>query len=289
MPLAEVNGTSLFHRSCGSGQDVVLAHGLGASHAFWYPKIVPELARNHRVTVYDLRGHGRSAMPDSGYRLPVLADDLVGLLDSLGIRRAHLIGHSFGGAIALELALRLPERVASVVVADSRLLAGGRERATRNWDGFEGWQAELAKSGVQVDHRTPLDHHMLARLARQSVRRPGRSPAGTPFAGFGAGGRSGQRWLELLARTSAASELDSGSSIAAARLRGLEPPALAIYGARSFALPSGRRLARTAPRCQLLVIPRAGHFNPVAAPTPFLAGVRRFLSTGSAWNRAARV
>jgi pimeloyl-ACP methyl ester carboxylesterase len=264
VPVAHVNGTRLYHRTTGTGPDVVLAHGLGANHAFWYPAVAPELARDHSVTVYDLRGHGRSEMPDSGYLVRVMAHDLAGLLDALGISRAHLIGHSWGGLVALELALRRPERVASVVAADCRL---------------------SFKRGGQVDHR------MLERLARGRQRPATSRPAPgafAPFGGWGAGRRSGQRWLQLLERTSADRELRSGGSIAPARLRKLEPPVLAIYGARSFALPSGRLLTRTAPRCRLVVIPRVGHFHPAVTPGEFVAAVRGFLAEPPPWSKRAR-
>jgi pimeloyl-ACP methyl ester carboxylesterase len=291
VPVADVNGTRLFQRTAGAGPDVVLVHGLGASHAFWYPKVATDLARDHRVTVYDLRGHGRSAMPPSGYHVPIMADDLGDLLDALGIPAAHVVGHSWGGLVALELALRRPERVASVVVADSRLSARAAGAPADTWEGFDEWQAQVTRAGIPLDGGARLDYRLLERIARGASRPAAASTPSSsfaPFGGFGNGRRSKQRWLELLTQTSAASDLAAARSIAPARLRELRPAMLMIYGARSFALPSGRRVAQATPGCRLAVIPRTGHFHPVVAPAEFVAAVRDFVNEAGQWPSPAR-
>jgi pimeloyl-ACP methyl ester carboxylesterase len=252
VPVSRTNGPALFSRTFGCGPDLVLVHGLGASHAFWYPRVARELARDHRVTVYDLRGHGRSAMPRSGYSVQTMAADLEHLLDALHITRARIAGHSFGGVVTLELALRAPSRVADLVVADARLpqLEGRR--------------------------RDGLDFRALERMAR--VEPGGRTLAGdrsgfTPFGGWGGGQRSRRRWLELMSATTAARDFDrAGPSVRA--LRNLCLPVLALYGERSVALPSGRALAAIVPNCRLELVPRSGHFHPVAEPLAFVAAVR---------------
>jgi len=252
VPFVDVPGTRIFHRTAGMGTDVVLVHGLGASHAFWYPKVAPALARRHRVTVYDLRGHGRSGMPGSGYGAAAMVADLEALLDALDIRRARLVGHSWGGLIALELALRRPRRVTAVVVADSRL--------------------GPARTGVGPGSLEPL--------ARAGARRTPATtgpPAFRPFGGWAMGRRSGERWLALLDATSAARELERPGFAAPARLRAVRRPVLGVYGERSFALTSGRRLARTLPDCRLVVLPGVGHFHPAVAPDAFLAAAEGFL------------
>src|SRR5262245_8041617 len=90
-------------RGCGR-EPVVLIHGLASSLAFWYFRIAPDLARQHRVVMLDLRGHGRSSMPATGYAGAAMAADLHALLDHLAVERAHVIGHSFGGNVALQFA-----------------------------------------------------------------------------------------------------------------------------------------------------------------------------------------
>jgi alpha-beta hydrolase superfamily lysophospholipase len=67
MPVAKTNRLSISYQQSGSGPDVVMVHGLAANLAFWYLKIVPHFTPSYHTTVYDLRGHGRSEMPPTGY------------------------------------------------------------------------------------------------------------------------------------------------------------------------------------------------------------------------------
>jgi 3-oxoadipate enol-lactonase len=94
---------------------VVLSNSLGATRGMWDPQ-VPPLAERFRVVTYDTRGHGSSPAPDGPYTLDDLVDDVVALLDRLGVRRAHVAGLSLGGMIALRLAAREPARVDRIAV-----------------------------------------------------------------------------------------------------------------------------------------------------------------------------
>jgi 3-oxoadipate enol-lactonase len=89
---------------------VVLSNSLGATRAMWDPQ-VPALAERYRVIAYDTRGHGDSPAPPGPYTLDDLTDDVVALLDEVGVRRAHVVGLSLGGMTAMRLAAREPDRV----------------------------------------------------------------------------------------------------------------------------------------------------------------------------------
>src|SRR5262249_4217583 len=118
MPVVEKRGLSFHVQVVGSGPPLVMLHGLIiGSMTTWYFSAAPRLARTHRVTLYDLRGHGRSARPPSGYDLATMADDLDALLDG----PATLVGHSWGALVALRLALRRPERVNRLVLVEAPL------------------------------------------------------------------------------------------------------------------------------------------------------------------------
>src|SRR5579871_5555966 len=121
MAEASVNGVRLNYRTIGCGPDVVLLHGLAGNQAFWNLEVLAALAAEFRVTTFDQRGHGYSAMPPAHYGPAALAADLQGLLDHLAVARVHLVGHSYGGVVALRFALDYPGRVRSLVLADSRL------------------------------------------------------------------------------------------------------------------------------------------------------------------------
>lgn len=94
---------------------VVLSNSLGTTHRMW-DKQVPELARHFRVVRYDTRGHGQSPVPAGPYTIDDLTDDVVALLDRIGVERVHFVGLSLGGMTGLRFAAREPERVGRLVV-----------------------------------------------------------------------------------------------------------------------------------------------------------------------------
>ncbi|MBG6087835.1 alpha/beta fold hydrolase [Actinomadura viridis] len=96
---------------------LLLVHGFGADSHDWTPHL-PELAARRRVIAPDLRGHGYSSAPETGYRPRDLAGDLVGLLDALGVERVTAIGHSLGALVVSALAVEHPERVRALVCVD---------------------------------------------------------------------------------------------------------------------------------------------------------------------------
>lgn len=97
---------------------VTLSHALAASLEMWEPQL-PALAERYRVLRYDTRGHGGSEVPPGAYTLDTLAEDVVGLLAALGIPHTHFIGLSMGGMIGQTLALKHPELLGGLVLADT--------------------------------------------------------------------------------------------------------------------------------------------------------------------------
>jgi len=113
MPYANVNEAEIFYEQHGSGADVVLLHGAGGNHLSWWQQ-VPVFSKHHRVTVYDARGWGISR-GDMANRF-VLGQDLVALMDELGIEQAHVVAQSMGGRAVAGLARTAPERIRSLVL-----------------------------------------------------------------------------------------------------------------------------------------------------------------------------
>lgn len=119
---ARVNGIDMFyHETAGSDQPLLLLHGLSANANCWGAIIAAGLGGTHRVIAPDLRGRGRSEKPSTGYTMGDHARDIIGLLDRLGIQRLPIIGHSFGGYLAIYLAATFPERFTRLVVVDAAL------------------------------------------------------------------------------------------------------------------------------------------------------------------------
>ncbi|SDY49549.1 3-oxoadipate enol-lactonase [Modestobacter sp. DSM 44400] len=105
---------------------LLLSNSLGADLGMWDPQL-PALAEHFRVVRYDTRGHGRSPAPDGDSTLDDLADDVIALLDRLGVAQAHVAGLSIGGMTALRLAVRDPQRVASLAVLCSSAHPGNEQ------------------------------------------------------------------------------------------------------------------------------------------------------------------
>ncbi|MFL9999799.1 alpha/beta hydrolase [Paraburkholderia dipogonis] len=97
---------------------VVLIHGVGMNQTVWSPQI-EALTASYQVVVYDMLGHGDSALPTAAPTLDEYASQLKALLDTMRIERAHVVGHSMGALVALEFALRHPQRTLSVVALNA--------------------------------------------------------------------------------------------------------------------------------------------------------------------------
>lgn len=117
MPFAPINGTHIYYEEHGKGLPVVFAHGAGGNHLSWWQQ-VPQFSRHYRCVIFDHRGWGLSI--DENDRGPAaFTDDLEGLLNHLGVRQTFLVGQSMGGFTCLMFALRHPERVHGVVMANT--------------------------------------------------------------------------------------------------------------------------------------------------------------------------
>ena len=116
MGIAKVDTVELYYEEHGRGEPLLLIMGLAADSMAWMFQ-VPEFSKHYRTIVFDNRGVGRSSKPAGPYTISRMADDTAGLLDVLGMPRAHVVGVSMGGMIAQELVLRHPRLVRGLVLA----------------------------------------------------------------------------------------------------------------------------------------------------------------------------
>src|SRR3979409_1371322 len=144
------SGIKLHYQRVGQGPDVVMIHGLTGNLAVWHLKIIPMLMDRFRILTYDLRGHGYSEMPLSGYSATDMAGDLEDLLDALEVEKVELVGHSYGADIALYFALLYPDRVRKVVAIEAAIPAMIHQRAREDWEGWDYWNEVLERSGHPV-------------------------------------------------------------------------------------------------------------------------------------------
>ena len=259
---------------------MVLIHGLASNLAFWYSGIILPLRYRYRVTAYDLPGHGMSGMPHSGYTHKEMADDLLGLVQYLGLERFHLVGHSFGGLVSLSFAIRYPEYIRSLTLADVPI-DGAHQSDCSFW-----WSTLLDKLrdlGVTIRDDDPQpEYQILEQLAYPEIRSiiQRQMPIFThlPF-GVGKGAdRTAKRWLELLHTTTAREDIRS-REFSVKDLRRVKLPTLAIYGTESKWRSSSEVLRDYLPECDIVYVEKAGHFHPREKPNIFLQHLWRFISS----------
>jgi pimeloyl-ACP methyl ester carboxylesterase len=271
MPYATTGDILTYYRdespappSARRGTPVVLIHGHSADLRLWEPQVPVLLGAGYRVVRYDVRGHGRSSAPATGYDWEHYLADLRALLDHLRVERAHLAGISMGGAIALQLALEEPGRVASLTLLDSALPGFAYSPQ------FEE-DIERLREAVRADGpRAALERHWLTHPIFESVRRhPER------FAAL----------RRMVLDYPAADYLDEAEYApperpAIERLREVQAPALVVVGGRD--LPDFRIiahvLAENLPRARKLVVPDAGHLPSLERPEEVNATLLSFLA-----------
>lgn len=276
MPKVLVNGVQLHYITTGRGRDVVMVHGLLGNLAVWHLHLVPKLREGYRLTTYDLRGHGYSDVPETGYSSERLAADLLGVLDALEIDTAHLIGHSIGADICLHFALEHPERVAKLVAIEPGVAALHQCRES-NWQGWTYWVAKLEEAGIEVppDRRTDLRYLVTRSLETPRFFGPLR---GLP--------RRREALLRLVGDTSLLREAQEIGSLTLEALQRITAPVLLIYGDQSPLLDSYRALVAALPNCTSVLLQGGEHFTPLEQPDLLLDQIQAFLQDNN-WPSVA--
>ena len=133
LEFVEQGGYRMAYRQWGdtsSTSALVLVHGITSSSLSWI-RVAPRLGRHARTIVVDLKGHGDSDRPASGYRLTDQADEIAGLIRVLALSDVKLMGHSWGGGISLELGARPDLPISRIVLEDPAISVGGGDAALR--------------------------------------------------------------------------------------------------------------------------------------------------------------
>jgi 3-oxoadipate enol-lactonase len=209
----------LFHKIEGTGPAIVLLHPVGLDHSFW-GEFASKAAETHMVVAVDLCGHGQSDPAKPGRGIGAYADDVIGLLDELGLSSTSLLGLSFGGMIAQEVALRNPARISTLVVGAcaGRIPPEAREavRGRGQTDPETGMASVVDTTVARWFTLAFIDTPAVTRVReRLLVNDPQGWAAGwDAIAGFDAQERLGT----LMARTLViAGELDAGTPVAATK------------------------------------------------------------------------
>ena len=235
------------YRETGQGDPVILIHGLGRSLTDW-AGVGDSLARDHRVIALDVRGFGNSTRVSTRAQLGrEMANDVMKLLDLLEIRRAHLVGHSMGAAIAAYTAVHHPNRIRSV-----SLIAGPFNEDTTAFTRDEaGFAAEIEQGGGMMKLlRWLFPTYPDSALAVWNKE----ATAANDPATVGAAMRSMD---QLSVRPSAAGKIRA--------------PALVIVGTGDPLVPQSRWIATWWPNARLVEVPDADHFTILYNPATLAA------------------
>lgn len=249
----------------GKGFPVMLIHGSGPGVTAWanWRLIMPELAQQHRVVAPDMLGFGYSERPETpNYCRDSWVEHAIGVLDALGIEQADLVGNSFGGGIALALAIKYPQRVRRLVLMGS---AGVSFPITKGLDEVWGYEPSFASMRRLMDvfaYDRNLVTDELAELRYQASIRPGFQES---FAQMFPAPR--QRWVDGLASDPAA-------------IRAVDHETLVIHGREDLVIPlqTSLDLVNLIKRAQLHVFGQCGHWTQIEHAGRFARLVNDFLN-----------
>ncbi len=251
----EANGIKIHYmRTGGSKPPVVLLHGLAANGACW-TNLARALEDEFDVIMPDARGHGKSGVPDEGYRYEDLADDVTALFRSLGLSSPVLLGHSMGGLTAAVVASRRPNLLRGLILADPTFLSPE-------------YQREVFESGVGDQHRQMVGKSAVELVAEARKRHPDRSPD----------------TLELIARARLQTSIKAFDVLTppnpeyAQLVSAIEVQTLLVTADAGVVTPAmADELRRINPKIRVEHIAEAGHGLQYDQPGQFAAAVKSFL------------
>jgi pimeloyl-ACP methyl ester carboxylesterase len=273
MPKMKVNGLTFHVQQAGEGPDAILIHGVTGDLSIWFLcKAMTELAKTHRVTAFDLRGHGYSDVPPTGYTSADHAGDVLALMDEIGAPSAKLVGHSFGAVVALHTAAFAPERVDALVLSDPYFPALRHLEDLSRWGHWQVFHQEAADAGVNLSSEHWYD---LGKFFDQVMHLDGekllqfRRAVGLP----------GLNRLIRLGGTTAGDDSKVEAGLTAEKILAINQPTLAIYGEFSPFLSTANYLVEHLPNCQSLLVPGAQHRAPEENPEAFTLALKTWIES----------
>ncbi|PYM17794.1 MAG: alpha/beta hydrolase [Candidatus Rokuibacteriota bacterium] len=260
MPTVSIGDAEIYYEEAGQGEPLMLVPGLSGQGSFWSQQ-VEAFKRDFRVIVHDHRGAGRSTHSAIKYSVEQMADDTLRLMSALGIERAHLVGHSTGGAIGQVIALDQPGRLRSLVL--SATWAGPDPYFRRL---FEARKDTLLTQGIEAYLRASV----LVLAPPEWVSRNDAALAELHRA-------QAASWPP---REVVASRIDAIVAFDRRRRLGeVRVPTLVVVAQDDMVTPKfySDELAKAIPGASYVVLDGGGHFVPQILPEPYNRAVGGFL------------
>jgi 3-oxoadipate enol-lactonase len=258
MPKVQSNGISLYYEVHGDGQPLILLHGLGSSTRDWEFQ-VPEFSRRYQVITLDMRGHGQSDKPEGPYSIPMFAADVAGLMQALGVKSAHIVGLSLGGAVAFQFAIDHPAMVKTLTIVNSAPNLGGTPEQA---------QQEVARR-VGIVQQLGM-RAMGQALAPALFPKPEHAALRETFA---------QRWAENDAQGYIEATRSMLGWNVEDQLGSIACPTLVIAADQDYTpVALKEAYVKLMPNARLAVVPDAHHATPVEQPARFNALLKDFLA-----------
>ena len=265
--VASVLGYRLAYITGGEGEPVIFLHGLGHAASLWNG-VLPALARHFRVFAVDMLGCGHSDKPRIDYHLWSMAAYLRYFMDAVGIQRAHLVGHSLGGGIALQTRFQYPERVGRLTLISS----GGFGRELRLL-----LRLPTIPGGSVI--MTVVTRPFWDRVIKLFGYREPTAPLKI---------ETRQQWLNLekpdsrwvfMRMLRGVSNITGQTVSALDRLYLIQDPVLVVWGDHDRTIPvaHAKRAAALISNCQLEILPGCGHYPALQCPEVVAGLVERFL------------
>ena len=245
MPTIDIAGTELYYERRGAGEPLLLIQGLGGNLLHWGEDFLAGLDDGFELILYDNRGAGRSAPFEGEHTIADLASDALGLLDALGVERAHVVGISMGGMVAQEIVLAAPERVRTLTLGCT--FPGGPDAVMTDLSVI----AMLAEAVLSGDDERTLRVGYEVMIAAAYAAREGAYELYCELAG-----QYRAPIPVLMAQLSAIMAHDTSE-----RLGELATPTLVVHGTedRLMDVSNGELIARLVPGARLELLEGSGH------------------------------
>jgi len=262
MPIAKIENLDIYYEIIGQGEPLVMIRGLGSNVDHWYEQ-VPVLSKKYQLLVFDNRGIARSSDPGGPFSTRDMAADTADLMETTGIKSAHMLGYSMGGMVAQEMALNYPEKVNGLILAATDCGITLRIKARPEVSGLFSDMVSLGTPEAKLAAAACLYAKQTFESKTEVIQRYNEVSMRFPAS------------QEIMARQWAAVTQHDACS----RLQNISSPTLTLTGSEDVLIPpeNAKIMAERIPDARMSAIDDGGHLFLIEQPQQFNEAVMDFL------------